>query len=163
MIWSIIYLAAVLTANYTAVWFVPFPTFGMVAIGTLIFGVTFTARDYVHRLGRSRVYLMITVSALASSVLSLFGPVDWRVITASIVAIMLSETADTEIYQKMLDKRWLLRVTSSNAISIPLDTLLFNSIAFLGVFTLPVLVSIMFGEIVVKFSVGIVVALWRLI
>lgn len=163
MIWSVIYLIAVLCANYTAIWFIPLPIFGLAAIGTLIFGVTFTARDYVHKLGRSKVYLMITIAAFASAILSLFGPVDWRIITASIVAILMSETADTEIYQQLLDRQWLLKVVASNTISIPLDTLLFNSIAFLGIFSIPMLVSIMFGEIVIKFTIGGLVALWRLI
>ena len=64
MTWAIIYISAVLVANYTAVWFLPLPVFGLVAIGTLIFGATFTARDYVHRLGRARVYLMIAISSV---------------------------------------------------------------------------------------------------
>lgn len=161
MIWATIYIAAVLLANYTAIWFVPFPMFGAVAIGTLIFGVTFTARDYVHRLGRGRVYVMICVSAVASAALSAVGAVDWRVILASVIAIILSETVDTEIYQRLLSQRWIMRVAGSNAVSIPLDTALFNLIAFAGVFTWPVLASIMFGEIVVKFAVALVVALWR--
>lgn len=161
MTWSIIYITAVLIANYTAIWFIPFPVFGMVAIGTLIFGVTFTARDYVHRLGRKKVYLMIFVAALASSVLSLFGPIDWRIILASVMAILLSETADTEVYQRLLGKSWILRVMGSNSVSIPLDSTLFNVVAFLGVFPVDMLASIVFGEIVVKFLTGGLVALWR--
>lgn len=78
MIWSIIYLVAVLTANYTAVWFIPLPAFGIISVGTILFGATFTARDYVHSLGRDRVYMMIAVAALASAALSVAGSVDWR-------------------------------------------------------------------------------------
>jgi len=161
VIWAIIYIAAVLVANYTAVWFVPLPAFGLVAVGTLVFGATFTARDYVHRLGRVRVYVMIAIAALASVTLSMAGPVDWRIVAASVLAIAISETADTEIYQRLMSRHWLVRVTGSNAVSIPIDSILFNSVAFAGVFALPVLVAIVFGEIVVKFAVGIVVALWR--
>lgn len=161
MTWSIIYITAVLIANYTAIWFVPFPVFGMVAIGTLIFGVTFTARDYVHKLGRKRVYLMILMAALASSILLLFGLVDWRIITASVTAIILSETADTEVYQRLLSRNWILRVVGSNSVSIPLDSTLFNTIAFLGIFPMSMLASIVFGEIVVKSLTGGLVALWR--
>lgn len=161
MIWSIIYITAVLIANYTAIWFIPLPVFGLVSVGTLIFGVTFTARDYVHKLGRSKVYTMILVSIIMSSVLSYLGQVDYRIILASGVAIGLSEFADTEIYQKYLHKQWILRVMYSNSISIPSDTLLFNTIAFLGVFSIPMLISIMFGEIVVKSLVAILVAGFR--
>lgn len=158
MTWSIIYITAVLIANYTAIWFIPLPIFGLVSVGTLIFGITFTARDYVHKLGRSKVYIMILVSIVMSSVLSYLGQVDYRIILASGIAIGLSEFSDTEIYQKYLYKKWIIRVLYSNSVSIPIDTLLFNTIAFAGIFPLPILLSIMFGEIVVKFTVAIIVA-----
>lgn len=161
MTWAIIYLTAVLIANYTAVWFVPLPVFGLVAIGTLIFGVTFTARDYTHRLGRTYVYVMIFLAALASAILSLTGPVNWRIVLASVTAIILAETVDTEIYQRLLARRWLFRVAGSNSVSIPLDSLLFNVIAFAGVFAWSMLAAIIFGEIVVKICTGFVAALWQ--
>jgi len=159
--WAMGYITAVLIANYTAVWFIPFPVFGAVAVGTLVFGATFTARDYVHRLGRPRVYTMIGVASLSAAGLSVVGAVDWRIIVASVIAIILSETADTEIYQQLMSQRWIVRVAGSNAISVPMDTALFNLIAFAGVFSWPMLASIMFGEIIVKYGVGVVVALWR--
>lgn len=162
MIWPIIYITAVLAANYTALWFVPLPAFGLVAVGTILFGATFTARDYAHRLGRPKVYLMIFVAAGASAILAMLGATPWRVVMASVTAIVLSETADTEVYQQLLTRVWLIRVTGSNLVSIPLDTASFNMLAFWGVFQLSVLVSIMVGEIIVKFSVGILVALWRI-
>lgn len=161
--WPIIYIAAVLAANYTATWFFPLPGFGLVATGTILFGATFTARDYVHCLGRPKVYTMIGVAALASACLSALGPVSWRIAGASVVAILLSETADTEVYQRLLRQRWLVRVAGSNLVSIPMDTTLFNALAFAGVFAGPVLGAIVVGEVVVKFVVGGVVALWRLI
>jgi len=60
----LIYIAAVLIANYTATWFIPMPIFGLVSVGTLVFGVTFTQRDRVHRYGRRSVYAMIFGAAL---------------------------------------------------------------------------------------------------
>lgn len=162
MPWSIVYVIAVLVANYTAVWFIPLPVFGLVAFGTLIFGATFTARDYVHKLGRQRVYLMILIAALSSAAMSALGGVPWRVVIASVIAIVSAETADTEVYHRLLNRRWLVRVTGSNVVSIPLDTLLFNAIAFIGVFPLGLFLSLIIGEIVVKFLVGFVVGLWKL-
>lgn len=159
MTWAIIYISAVLVANYTAVWFIPFPIFGAVAVGTLIFGATFTARDYVHRLGRQWVYVMIAIAA--SVVLSLSGPVDWRIVAASVLAIGISETMDTEIYQRLIKRHWLVRVAGSNAVSIPIDSLTFNLVAFAGIFTPVMIASIVFGEIVVKTITGAAVALWR--
>jgi uncharacterized PurR-regulated membrane protein YhhQ (DUF165 family) len=163
MIWSIIYILAVLSANYTATWFIPLPVFGLVALGTLLFGATFTARDYVHSLGRPRVYVMIFIAALSSAGLAWLGATPWRVVIASVIAIVLSETADTEVFQKLRKRPWIMRVTGSNLVSIPLDTILFNILAFGGVFSALVLVPLMIGEIVVKFAVGGLVALLRFV
>ena len=156
-----IYILAVLIANYTATWFIPLPVFGMVSVGTLVFGVTFTQRDRVHRYGRKPVYLMIFIAAVGMVFESLFLGVEWRIITASFIAIVLSETADTEVYHKLLNRSWFQRVIGSNLISIPLDSLLFNVIAFAGIFEPKMLVAIIFGEIVAKFTTGAVAALWR--
>lgn len=156
-----IYIVAVLLANYTATWFIPLPVFGMLSVGTLVFGVTFTQRDRVHRFGRKPVYLMIFIAAVGMVLESLFLGVEWRIITASFIAIVLSETADTEIYQRLLRRSWIQRVIGSNLISIPLDSLLFNVIAFAGVFQPAMLTAIIFGEIVAKFATGALAAIWR--
>ncbi len=75
--------------------------------------------------------------------------------------IVLAETADTEVYQRLLGRSWMQRVIGSNAVSIPLDSVIFNAIAFAGVFAAPKLAAIVFGEIVVKTIVGGLTALWR--
>lgn len=156
-----IYIIAVLVANYTATWFIPLPIFGMVSVGTLIFGITFTQRDRVHQFGRKMVYLMIFIAAFGMMLESLFLGVEWRIIIASFIAIVLSETADTEVYQKLIKKSWMHRVIGSNLVSIPLDSILFNVIAFYRVFAPGMLVAIIFGEIVAKFATGFIAALWR--
>lgn len=156
-----IYICAVLVANYTATWFIPLPIFGLVSVGTLVFGITFTQRDRVHQYGRKPVYLMIFGAAVGMVFESVFLGVEWRIISASFIAIVLSETADTEIYHKLLHRPWIQRVVGSNLVSIPLDSLLFNLIAFAGVFKLPMLAGIIFGEIVAKFATGYLAALWK--
>lgn len=158
---AIIYIAAVLVANLTATWFLPLPVFGQVAVGTFIFGFTFTQRDRMHARGRKFVYSVIAIAAALSAILSAFGHVPSRIILASVIAIVLAETADTEIYQRLLAKSWWHRVLTSNAVSIPLDSIFFNLVAFLGVFDARMLVSLIFGEIVVKFLVGAVAAFWK--
>ncbi len=156
-----IYILAVLIANYTATWFIPLPVFGMVSVGTLVFGVTFTQRDRVHRFGRKPVYGMIIAAAAGMVLESMFLGVSWRIITASFTAIVLSETVDTEVYHRLLKRPWMQRVIGSNLVSIPLDSLLFNVIAFAGVFAPAMLTAIIFGEIVAKFATGFLAALWR--
>ena len=156
-----IYIVAVLLANYTATWFIPMPVFGLVSVGTLIFGITFTQRDRVHKYGRKPVYIMIFLAAVGMVAESLFLGIPWRIIIASFIAIVLSETTDTEVYHRLLHLNWFQRVTRSNMISIPLDSLLFNLIAFAGVFAPVKLVAIIFGEIVVKFLTSSIAAVAR--
>lgn len=184
-------MAAVLGANLTATAFVPVAGFGQVAIGTLIFGLTFTQRDLLHRRGRAFVYRVIVWTALANTLLMWsytqgWGPWaverftalgwswaatsaaylaegGWRVLGASLLAILLAESADTEVFHR-LRQRWLGRSLVSNAVSIPVDTLVFNAVAFAGLFGAGLWWSIVFGEIVVKYAVSLGYALllgWR--
>ncbi len=159
MLFALLYIAATLAANYTATWFIHFPFFGQVSVATFIFGITFTARDRVHStLGRRKVYGMIAVAAVLNLIVTIMGGVEWRIVAASLIAIVLAETADTEIYQHFIDNTWGMRVLKSNAVSIPLDSLLFNLIAFAGVFSAAEVASIIFGEIVFKAAVSAVTA-----
>jgi hypothetical protein len=105
------------------------------------------------------VYQVIFLTAVLSVIESLVLGVPYRIIIASFTAILLSETADTEVYQRLLNRSWMLKVASSNAVSIPIDTLIFNLIAFLGVFPPLQLLAIMWGEIVVKTLMGVLVGL----
>jgi queuosine precursor transporter len=185
---AILYVLAVLVANLTATAFFPFPDFGQVAVGTLVFGVTFTQRDRMHRAGGRRlVYKTIAVAAALTLALLLSGTYLWgepltdyfhsrgwnwlaagsgslaqggpRVFVASFLAIVLAETADTEIYHHLRERSWAVRVLHSNAVSIPMDSVLFNCVAFAGLFAPTMLAQIVFGEVVVKFSVSAVYAL----
>jgi uncharacterized PurR-regulated membrane protein YhhQ (DUF165 family) len=160
---SLIYILAVLGANYTATWFIPFPFYGQAAIGTFIFGVTFTQRDRLHQYGRRYVYRAIAVAAGANVLMSVVLGVPLRIIAASFLAIVLAETADTEIYQRLIQKSWFDRVAGSNAVSVPLDTVLFTLIAFWGVAEFPpaVIASILVGDTIVKYAIGALVALYR--
>jgi uncharacterized PurR-regulated membrane protein YhhQ (DUF165 family) len=160
MLFALIYILATIAANYTATWFIHFPFFGQVSVATFIFGITFTARDRVHNtLGRRNVYIMIGIAALLNLAVTLAGGVEWRIVAASLIAIVLAESADTEIYQHFIGNSWGMRVLKSNSVSIPLDSLLFNLIAFAGVFSATEVASIIFGEIVFKAAVSAVTAL----
>ena len=158
---AVIYVVAVLVANLTATWFIPLPLFGQVAVGTFVFGFTFPQRDRMHRKGRRFVYAVIGIAALLSALLSVAGQVPARIIIASVIAILIAETADTEIYQRLLAQSWWHRVLKSNAVSIPLDSIFFNLVAFLVVLSQRMLVSLFVGGIVGTFAVGAVAAIWR--
>ncbi len=156
-----VYLVCTLLANYTFDSFLPLGDFFLVNVGTFFFGITFTQRDRVHRHGRRSVYAMILVAAAANVALALTLGTPLRYVAVGFLAIILSETADTEIYQRLLDRRWLTRVASSNAVSAPLDTLIFTLLAFAGepFATAMWMLQVIVTDVIVKFGASMVAAL----
>lgn len=148
--------------------------------GTFIYPLTFTIRDLVHkRLGKLAARRLIVLAAglnlfmafffhfvawlpqnpdwgLGEEFSAILGPV-WRIVMASIVAELCSELVDTEIYhlwENRITKRYQwMRVLTSNAVSIPIDSLIFCWAAF-G-FQLPhdVVWSIFFANVMIKGAV----------
>ncbi len=160
----LVYIASVLVADLTANIFIPLPLFGVVGLGTFFFGLTFTQRDIVHRrYGHIRVYGMIVVTILLSVLLSLFLDVPYRILVASAVGMALSESLDTEVYQALKKRSWFFRAMASNAVSVPVDTVLFTLLAFYGMpgFSTYILLSIICGGIAVKFLIATCVAAIR--
>lgn len=153
-----IYVFCTLVANFLYDTFIELPFYGMLSVGTIPFAVTFTQRDRVHRYGRKTVYIMIAVAAVANVIMSYALDVPLRFILASFLAIMLAETADTEVYQRFIKRRWILRVAASNAISIPLDSTVFTLIAFAGTFTIATMAEIIAADILAKLVIGFLAA-----
>jgi uncharacterized integral membrane protein (TIGR00697 family) len=145
--------------------------------GTFIYPITFTLRDLVHkRLGKQAARTVIIVAAGINLFMALFlqfaawlpqdsnwglgdefaailGPV-WRIVMASIIAEVIAELIDTEVYHYWVSRvtrryQWA-RVLISNGVSIPIDSLIFCWGAF-G-FALPhsVVWSIFFANVIVK-------------
>lgn len=128
-----------------------------VDMGTFVYPVTFTLRDLVHKtLGKRNAQALIIAAAVINLVMVLylmwsaavpsapesfggaefsviFAPL-WRIVCASIIAELVSELVDTEIYHLFVSRvttrfQWL-RVLVSNSVSVPIDNLLFVLIAF---------------------------------
>ncbi len=128
-----------------------------VDMGTFIYPITFTLRDVVHKVTgkRSAQTLIVTAGVvnlfmaaylawaahvpsdptwgLGEQFSAILGPV-WRIVLASILAELVSELLDTEVYHWFVTRvttryQWA-RVLTSNAVSIPIDTLIFTVIAF---------------------------------
>lgn len=156
-----VYVACTLLANYTLDSFLPIGDFFLLNVGTLFFGITFTQRDRVHRFGRRAVYQMIFVAAVTNVVLATALGTPLRYVAVSFLSIVLAETADTEIFQRLKDRRWLTRVASSNAVSAPLDTLIFTLLAFWGEdFATPAwLTQVIVTDVLVKYGSGMLAAL----
>ena len=84
----------------------------------------------------------------------------FRITIASIVAEVVSELIDTEMYEvwvRRFAQRWQWgRVLASNAVSVPVDTALFTLLAFWGVLPTEVMLSLFLSNILVKFAVTFV-------
>jgi queuosine precursor transporter len=150
------YVGAQVIANVTSVKIGS--TFGRaVDMGTFVYPLTFTLRDIVHkslgkRLARTvvltaagvnlffAVYLQWVVGVrpdasygLNDEFEAVLGPL-WRIVVASIVAQVISELVDGEVYHWFVRRvtthyQWA-RVAVSNAVSVPLDNAIFAVGAF---------------------------------
>ena len=171
-----IYIAAQLLSDIASLKITLIAGFSMDA-GTFIYPVTFTIRDLVHkRLGISAARSVIILAAIINLFMAVFfhfvarlpqdpawglgkefavilGPV-WRIVIASIMAEVFSELIDTEVYhlwQSRITKRFQwMRVLSSNAVSIPIDSLIFCWGAFGLVLPSDVVWSIFWANVIVK-------------
>lgn len=150
------YIAAQMIADVTAVKLVTL--FGVVVPGgTLIYAVTFTLRDMLHkRLGKRAAQATIVMAAVVNILMALYflltinmpSPPFWGmqeayesilgfvpyIVAASILAEVLSELVDTELYHIAArgfakDRIWL-RVVFSNLFSVPIDSIVFAYLAF---------------------------------
>jgi uncharacterized integral membrane protein (TIGR00697 family) len=155
--------------------------------GTIVYPFTFTLRDMVHKvagIGTARaliftaaiVNLLMALLFLVVSVLpadptvgpqwefaAVLAPV-WRIVVASIVAEVISELVDGEVYQAWVARhaeRWQwMRVLTSNAISVPLDSVLFSVLAFGWMLPWPIVWSIALANILIKFAVTLFSMPW---
>jgi queuosine precursor transporter len=145
--------------------------------GTFIYPFTFTLRDMVHKsLGREAARTVVVAAAVINLFMALFFallawlPADpswglqqafagvlapvWRIVVASIVAEVVSELLDTEIYHLWVTRvtrryEWT-RVLMTNSISVPIDSLIFVWLAFGGVLPISVVWSIFWANVLVK-------------
>jgi len=132
-----------------------------VDLGTFLYPITFTLRDLVHKaLGKKAARSLVVAAGVINLAMAAYlglttliqpspdwglnqewnavlGPV-WRIVIASILAEVVAELVDTEVYHHTaiwLDTRFAgkhqwLGVLFSNGVSIPLDNLIFCTLAF---------------------------------
>ena len=154
-----------------------------VDMGTFIYPITFTLRDVVHKvLGKRNTQLLIVTAAginllmavylmwaasvpsdpewgLGTEFSAILAPV-WRIVLASILAEVVSELLDTEIYAWFVEKvtrnhQWA-RVLLSNSLSVPVDNLIFSVGAFGWLLPWAVVWQIFFFNLVVKYGVTLI-------
>jgi queuosine precursor transporter len=152
--------------------------------GTLVYPFTFTLRDMVHKvagasIARTLIFLAAGINIFMALLFWLVArlPADvenvgaqtefatvlapvFRIVLASIVAEVVAELIDTEMYELWIKRigyqaQWG-RVLASNAISIPVDSAIFVLIAFLGIYPGEVVFSIFIANVIVKGLVTII-------
>jgi len=180
LLWGSAYIAAQIFADIGSLKIIYLFGFSMDA-GTLVYPITFTLRDIVHKLiGAKKTRLLILSAAVINVFMAGFfwlvgvlkadptviqgdfaavlSPV-WRIVIASIVAEVIAELLDTEAYiwwTKITPKYQWARVLISNAVSVPIDSLAFCWLAFGGVLPSNVVWSIFFANVIVKMIVTVV-------
>lgn len=170
------YIAAQMMADITSLRIVTIAGLSMDA-GTLIYPFTFTLRDMAHKVaGVAAARALIITAAVINILMALLfwlvaqlpadpavGPQTefatvlspvWRIVFASIVAEVIAELVDTEIYRLWVTRvttrfQWA-RVLTSNAVSVPLDSLLFAWLAFGGELPAEVVWAIVLSNILIK-------------
>ena len=147
----------------------------------IICSLTFTWRDLIHKqLGKKAAQTAIILAGVINVIMVMyfifvvklppesswaalggqkafefvFGIIP-RIVIASILAEIVSELVDTEVYQWWVSRiekkkpQWL-RVVVSNSISIPIDSVIFPVVAFFGTLPLNILFIMMLSNILAK-------------
>ena len=153
-----------------------------VDMGTFIYPVTFTLRDLIHKsAGKKNAQTLIILAGvvnlfmagylllcavvpsdpswdLGAEFSAILAPV-WRIVIASIVAEVVSELVDTEIYEwfvtKITHRHQWARVLSSNSVSIPIDNAIFSLGAFALALPWSVVGEIFLMNLIVKYAVSL--------
>lgn len=151
----IAYATSVLLANVTLNQFIQLPGYGLLSIGTIFFAFIFTLRDRIHaRGGLKPVFIAIALAVTVNTIAAWAIDTPARFIISSFIAILCGELADTAIFHRLRYRAWGLRVLSSNAISVPLDAILFNLLAFYGSMSTSDILQIIYADIIVKYLIS---------
>jgi queuosine precursor transporter len=141
--------------------------------GTFLIGIALSMIEIAHRTADSRregfvnAQVMVACGWVASIILAVYlailnvmSPDDplfdrlagtWRIVAASLLAFAVSETLDNSLGTWLRDRipdAW--RVVSTNAISVPLDSIVFLLVAFGSL-------EFIEGQIVVKYAATVLV------
>ena len=150
-----------------------------VPAAVFIYALTFTLRDVVHKqLGKQQAVFMVLTAGVVNVLMAAYFMLTsalkpapfWgnqeaynlilgvvpRVVGASILAEMISELIDTEIYHRIKHLAPWKRVLGSNAVSLPIDSVIFVSVAFAGTMPVAALISVMLGQVLLKAVITVI-------
>jgi uncharacterized PurR-regulated membrane protein YhhQ (DUF165 family) len=169
-----LYVAVVVSAQIGANKIVDVPWTDLTAPGgTYLIGITLSLIEVAHRTAPTRregfvnAQVMVLCGFGASvflaawlAILNVMSPEDalfdrlagtWRIVLGSLVAFIVSETIDNSFGAWLRDRvhdAW--RVVATNAVSVPLDSVVFLLVAFGSL-------EFIEGQIVVKYAVTVIV------
>jgi hypothetical protein len=156
--------------------------------GTIIYPLTFTLRDFVHKTCGKKVAREVIFTAAGLNVI-MFGlfwlvgkmtpdptwqfqqayqqillPVG-RIVAASIISQIISELIDTEVFSSIYRRRGELlqhsdtmSVILSNTAGLLVDSFIFSFIAFLGALPFTTVMQIIYANILIKLAMSILSA-----
>ncbi len=176
------YVAAQMVADISNLRNLTLFGFGVSAF-SIAYPLTFTLRDMAHKLAGPYVArtLIIAAAVIYLIVQAFFAIIsnlppemteaesialgqlltpEWRFLMAAVLASVISQLVDTEVYTRWIDKygrekQWG-RVLVSNAIGIPLDRILFLLLAFAGTMSTDGMVEAFIGTTIVRMIFGII-------
>jgi queuosine precursor transporter len=169
-----LYVGVVVMAQVGTNKIVDVPLTGLTAPGgTFLIGIALSMIEIAHRTAPTRregfinAQVMVACGWVASvilagylAVLNVMSPEDplfdrlagnWRIVAASLLAFAVSETIDNSLGTWMRDRvhdTW--RVVGTNAVSVPLDSIVFLLVAFGSL-------EFISGQIVVKYAATLLV------
>jgi len=144
--------------------------------GTIIYPLTFTVRDFVHKtLGKKIARQVVIMAGILNVIMvglfwligKLPADVSWgyqeayisilmpvaRITLASIIAEVFSELIDTEIFSRIYKKfgqKDILAVLVSNGVALVVDSFIFGFIAFTGALPMEVVWQIILANVLIK-------------
>ena len=179
---SVAYVAAQMVADISNLRNLMIAGVGVSAF-SIAYPLTFTLRDMAHKLAGPHVArtLIIAAAVIYLIVQAFFAIIsglppemtadertalgqlltpEWRFLVAAVLASVISQLVDTEIYTRWVERfgaehQWG-RVLASNAIGIPLDRILFLLLAFAGSMSTEGLWQAFIGTTVIRLVFGVI-------
>jgi len=152
--------------------------------GTIIYPLTFTVRDFVHKtLGKKIARQVVIMAGILNVIMvglfwligKLPADVSWgyqeayisilmpvaRITLASIIAEVFSELIDTEIFSRIYKKfgqKDILAVLVSNGVALVVDSFIFGFVAFAGALPMEVVWQIVLANVLIKGAMSLLSA-----
>lgn len=154
MIYTLLYLLAIVLANFMVLWFGPIST---PINAFFLIGLDLSMRDKLHDkwTGNHLWIKMSLLIAAGSAITYILNRNAGQIALASVVSFAIAAIADAVVYSRLHKKNFMIRSNGSNVAGAVLDSILFPTIAFGAVIP-----WVIIGQFLAKFFGGFV---WSLL